>query len=155
MSPYPNLDDQYFAFTINHRSVPDFEPGGLQVQLWNGDEAIDAASFTAGPLNQANDDVQWVQRLKVDDGTLSFEMVDGTSDSWGSFGGNGTLAFTSPTTLENLNGYRPAISLTESQVGYAGNRVQQLLLKKLVWVTDDGETHELLAPIDIDTDLDP
>jgi len=155
MSPYSNLDGQYFAFTINHRSVPDYEPGGLQVQLWNGDEAIDSASFIAGPLNQANDDVHWVQRLKVEDGALLFEVVDGSSDSWGSFGGSGSLAFTSPTTLENLNGYRPAISLTESQVGYAGNRVQQLLLKKLVWVTDDGETHELLAPIDIDTDLDP
>ena len=34
-------------------------------------------------------------------------------------------------------------------------RVQRLLLKKLVWLTDDGETHELYAPIDIDADLDP
>lgn len=155
MSPYANLDSQYFVFTINHRSVPNYEAGGLQVQLWSGDEAVDAESFTAGPLDQTNDIVQWVQRLKVEDGTLSFEVVDGSSASWGSFGGEGSLAFSSPTSLDGLNGYSPGISLTESQVGYAGNRVQRLLLKKLVWLTDDGETHELHVPIDIDTDLDP
>jgi hypothetical protein len=155
MSPQDNLGGQYFLFTINHRSVPSYEPGGMQVQLWNGDEAVAAESFSAGPLDQTNDVVQWVQRLHVENGTLSFEVVDGTSASWGSFGGNGSLAFATPTSLADLNGYRPAISIGESQVGYAGNRVQRLLLKKLVWLTDDGETHELQAPIDIDADLDP
>ena len=155
MSPQDNLDGQYFLFTINHRSVPSYEPGGMQVQLWNGNETVDAESFSAGPLEQSGDVIQWVQRLKVENGTLSFEVVDGTSNSWGSFGGSGSLAFATPTSLEDLNGYRPAVSLGESQVGYAGNRVQRLLLKKLVWVTDDGETHVLQAPIDIDADLDP
>jgi len=155
MSPTADLDGQYFIFTINHRSVPAYEPGGMQLQLWNGDESVDSESHSAGPLDQTNDVVAWVQRLKVENGTLSFEVVDGSSDAWGNFGGNGSLAFTTPTSLDSLNGYRPGISLSESQVGYAGNRVQQLLLKKLVWVTDDGETHELHAPIDIDADLDP
>jgi len=155
MSPYADLDGQYFVFTINHRSVPNYEPGGLQVQLWNGDEPVDAESFSADPLDQTNDVVRWVQRLKVENGTLSFEVVDGSSNSWGSFGGEGGLAFSTATSLESLNDYRPAISLGESQVGYAGNRVQRLLLKKLVWTTDDGQSHELYAPIDIDTDLDP
>ena len=155
MSPHDNLEGQYFLFTINHRSVPSYEPGGMQVQLWNGNEAVDAESYSVGTLDHASDLIQWVQRLKVENGTLSFEVVDGTSDSWGGFGGDGSLAFSTPTSLEDLSGYRPAISLGESQVGYAGNRVQRLLLKKLVWLTDDGESHELHAPIDIDADLDP
>jgi hypothetical protein len=54
-----------------------------------------------------------------------------------------------------LNGYRPAVSLTESQVSYAENRVISLTLTKLVWVTDDGEIHEMNAPIALDTSLDP
>ena len=155
MSPSDNLNGQYFVFTINHRSVPGYEPGGMQVQLWNGNDAVDAESSSVGTLDHSNDVIQWVQRLKVENGTLSFEVVDGSSDAWGSFGGDGSLAFSTPTSLENLSGYRPAISIGESQVGYAGNRVQRLLLKKLVWVTDDGQTHELDAPIDIDADLDP
>ena len=51
--------------------------------------------------------------------------------------------------------YKPAISLTESQIGYADNRVRSLTLKKLVWSTDDGQTHQLSAPIDIHAGLDP
>jgi len=155
MSPQEDLGGQYFLFTLNHRSVPSYQPGGMQVQLWNGDDVSDAETCSAGPLEQSSDVIAWVQRLKVEDGTLSFEVLDGTSESWGSFGGDGSLAFSTPTSLTSLNGYLPAISLGESQVGYAGNRVQRLLLKKLVWLTDDGESHELQAPIDIDTDLDP
>jgi hypothetical protein len=155
MSPNGNLDGQYFLFSLNHFSVPDYQPGGMQVQLWNGENAVDAHTNAAGPLQNVNETINWVQRLRVDDGVLSFEVVDGNSTSWGAFGNDGSLAFSTPTSLESLNGYRPAISIGESQVGYAGNRVQRLLLKKLTWVTDDGESHELYAPIDIDADLDP
>jgi len=155
MSPHSDLDGQYFLFTINHRNVPSYEPGGLQVQLWNGDEAVTAESWGAAALDQASDTISWVERLKVEDGTLMFEVADGSSNAWGSFGGSGSLAISTPTSLENLNGYRPMISIQESQVGYAGNRVQRLLLKKLRWQTSDGEWHELQAPIDIDADLDP
>jgi hypothetical protein len=154
MSPSPDLDGQYFLFTVNYRSQPGYSPGGLQVQLWNNDEPVASESFGAGALDQTNDTVRWVQRMKVEDGTLTFQVVDGTSAAWGDFGGDG-LAIATPTALTSLNGYRPAISIGESQVGYAGNRVQQLKLTKLVWRTSDGETHELYAPIDIDADLDP
>lgn len=154
MSPHSDLDGQFFLFTINHRSAPSYEAGGLQVQLWNGDEVVDTESWGSSVLDQANDTVAWVERLSVADGSLTFEVLDGSSDSWGGFGGE-SLSIVVPTDLESLNGYRPAISLGESQVGYAGNRVQRLLLKKLRWQTADGEWHELHAPIDIDTDLDP
>lgn len=155
MSPNGNVDGQYFLFTVNHSNVPAFEPGGLQVQLWNGANAVDSHSSSLGMLHHNGETVSWVQRLAVENGVLTFAVVDGSCESWGSFGNDGSLAFDTPTSLESLNGYRPAISIGESQVGYAGNRVQRLLLKKLVWVTDDGESHELQAPIDIDADLDP
>jgi hypothetical protein len=154
MSPSDNLDSLYFLFTLNHQSDPEYQAGGMQVQLWDGDTAVEAAGSDAGTLDQANDVISWVQRLKVDGGNLTFEVVDGTSSSWGAFGG-GSLSLSTPTSLDSLNGYRPAVSIAESQVGYAGNRVQALILKRLVWVTDDGQSHELVAPIDIDTDLDP
>jgi hypothetical protein len=46
------------------------------------------------------------------------------------------------------------VSITESQVGYAENRVTSLVLKKLVWVLEDGTVHEQNAPIPVDTSLD-
>lgn len=156
MSPYEDLGGVFYVFTLNHRILPNYSPGGMQVQLWDGESAVDTADGSAdGAMDQTNDVVSWVQRLKIDNGTLSFEVVDGSSLSWGAFGNDGSLKITTPTSLDSLNGYRPAISLTESQVGYAGNRVQSLVLTKLVWQTDDGETHELYAPIDIDADIDP
>ena len=155
MSPSGDLDGQYFLFTVNYRNVPSYEPGGLQVQLWNGDEAVATESFGASALDQTNDTIHWVERLKVENGSLSFQVVDGSSSAWGDFGGGDSLSISTPTSLTNLNGYRPAISLGESQVGYAGNRVQHLTLTRLVWRTSDGQSHELVAPIDIDADLDP
>lgn len=154
MSPNGNVAGQYFLVTINHRNVPGYSPGGVQVQLWEGEEPVVAESFDAPTLDRADDTIHWVQRLRAEDGTLSFQVVDGSSSAWGGFGGE-SLSLSTPTSLANLNGYRPAISIGESQVGYAGNRVQHLTLTKLVWRTDDGESHELQAPIDIDADLDP
>jgi hypothetical protein len=154
MSPTADLDEKYFLFTLNHRSVPEYLAGGAQVQLWDGDEVVEVESFNASVLDQTNDVIEWTQRLAVEDGTLTFEVTDGSSNSWGNFG-DGSLAVSTPTSLANLNGYHPRVSVTESQVGYAGNRVQRLLLKRLVWRTSDGQTHELHAPIDIDTGLEP
>jgi hypothetical protein len=156
MSPSGNLDGQYFLFTLNHHTVPQYEPGGMQVQLWDGDAVVDEQVGTAeGPLSIPNEEIRWVERLELDGTSLKFEVLDGSSQTWGSFGGTGILNLTAPTTLTDLNGYRPAVSLTESEVGYAGNRVVSLTLDKLVWRTEDGQIHELNAPIDIDTDIDP
>jgi hypothetical protein len=156
MSPTGDLDGPYFLFTLNHRTVPQYEPGGMQVQLWDGDAAVDEQVGAAeGPLSVPNEEIRWVQRLEIDGGALKFQVLNGTSQTWGPFGGNGVLKLAVPTTLTELNSYRPAVSLSESEVGYAGNRVVSLSLDKLVWRTEDGQVHELNAPIDIDTDIDP
>lgn len=60
-----------------------------------------------------------------------------------------------PTSVVNLNTYRPQISLTQSGVSFAGNRVHSLTLTKLRWIDSEGEEYEMEAPIDVDADLDP
>lgn len=154
MSPTGNIDGTHFLVTLNHSAVPDYAPGGVQVQHWEGSELVQAQSSHEGAaLDQSEEVITWVQRLTLDEGHIRFSVLDGHSGTWGNFGGDeSTLA--ASTALTSLNSYRPAVSLTESQVNYAENRVQSLTLKKLVWVTDDGETHEQNAPIPIDTSLD-
>ena len=83
----------------------------------------------------------WSQNISLQNGQLSFQVRDGNSETWGQFGGS-DLSLTVATSLTSLNSYRPAVSLSESQVGYAQNRVGSLTLTKLVWVTDDGQVHE-------------
>ena len=155
MSPDGGLDGVHFLFTLNHVSMPDYKPGGMQVQAWGGGELVaDSVAEEVGVLSHASDVVRWVQRLTLEDGSLSFQILNGEAESWGTFGGD-DLSLNVATSLSSLNGYKPGISITESQVSYAENRVESLTLTKLVWITDDGEVHEMNAPIAVDTSLDP
>lgn len=156
MSPTGDLDSDYFMFTLNHRSHPEYSPGAMQVQRWCGDDVVDTREGSASGLLTHNDEVvTWVQRTKISYGYLSFKVYNGTSTSWGSFGAYSQLRLRFPTHLTNLNGYRPATSLGESGVSFGGNRVRSLTLTKIKWWDSLGNEYELNAPIDIDADLDP
>ncbi|MCA9235376.1 MAG: hypothetical protein KDA44_07880 [Planctomycetales bacterium] len=156
MSHTGDLLSDYFVFTVNHHSHPEFAPGGMQVQRWNADEAV---AVHAGPsentLDHTEETLRWVQRMTLDDGLLTFEIDNGTSDSWGSFGGEGYLRLVLGVDAVNLNNYRPAVSIEQSGVSYAGNRVRSLTLTRLRWTDTAGQVYELIAPIDVDADLDP
>lgn len=154
LSPDGDLEGVQFLFTLNHVTAPEYEPGGMQVQIWDGDHLEESAAAETGALAYNQETVRWVQRLSLENETLTFQVVDGESETWGGFGG-GQLSLSLTTSLTSLNGYKPGVSLTESQVGYAENRVVSLILTKLVWTTDDGEVHEMNAPIAVDTSLDP
>jgi hypothetical protein len=154
ISPNGNVDGDFFIVELNHSSAPDYASGGIQVQHWNGEELVESRVAHDGTnLESNNETVTWVQRMTVQDGTLTFQVADGQSESWGTFGGD-ELSVSLSTSQPWLNHYRPSVSLSESQVGYAENRVVSLTLTKLVWVTEDGQVHEQNAPIPIDTSLD-
>jgi hypothetical protein len=155
MSPTGSLDGDYFVFTLNLQSDPEYVPGGLQVQQWCGDNILDSRASKSGTLHHDNEVVRWVQRTELHGGVITFEVLAGASESWGDFGDTGALKFTIASSLTTLNGYRPAISLTESGVSFAGNRVRSLVLTKIRWFDAEGNAYELNAPIDIDADLDP
>lgn len=154
MSPKNDVGGKHFLFTLNHVTLPDYRPGGMQVQAWDGDSFSDEkVGNTSTALQNSNETVRWTQKLALGDGTLTFQVVNGESATWGAFGGD-DLTITVPSSIGALNSYKPSVSLSESQVGYAENRVASLTLTKLVWVTEDGVVHEQNAPIPIDTSLD-
>lgn len=153
MSPTGNVDGLHFLFTLNHGTVPEYAPGGLQVQQWNGDYFVSSRTASEGvTIDTSEELIHWTQRISLQDGHVKFQIRDGESDTWGSFGDGLTLWVDS--SQSSLNSYRPSVSLSESQVNYAENRVTSLTLTKLVWVTEDGQTHEQNAPIPIDISLD-
>jgi hypothetical protein len=156
MSPIGDVESDYFILTLNHWTYPEFAAGGVQVQRWHGEECYAfAQAENRALLDSDQETVSWKQRISLADGHLKFEIIDGNSESWGQFGHNGHLILTVPTSLTRLNAYRPAVSIEQSGISYAGNRVSSLVLKKLEWRTIDGEEHGLVAPIDIATQLDP
>jgi hypothetical protein len=129
ISPFGHLNGLHAAFELNHQSQPSFSGGGLQLQVWNGGEAPAATQKQKNgeSLAQANETITWIQKMDLADGQLVFDVDDGNSQSWGSFG-QGLWAAV-PTTLTNLNAYNPLVSVNASGVGFASNRVTSLKLK--------------------------
>src|SRR5687768_5141557 len=69
VSPDGDLDGVHFLFTLNHVTIPDYQPSGMQVQSWDGEDLVDAAAAGYGPLSHDSEVVRWVQRLSLDDET--------------------------------------------------------------------------------------
>ena len=132
ISPVGNLDSLYATFMINHHDAPEFAEGGLELQVWNDESLLVSNRYPdQSVLTTTGETVRWTQSMTVGPEGLVFEILNGTSTTWGDFGGEGNLKITMPTTLEDLNGFNPAISVEHSDVGYAANRVQSLVLKRV------------------------
>jgi hypothetical protein len=157
MLPEGHSDGDYFMFTLNFKAAPAYYAGGMQVSLWNGENLVHYRNGPKeGQINVANETVVWTQRLSVDGGESTFEIVGGDSQTWETFGGQGYLRTCASTNLTNLNAYSPFRSMEESGISFAGNRVSSLTLKQVKWEFSDGRTYTATAPFDIDNDeLDP
>lgn len=156
MSATGDTESDYFLVTLNHWSSPSFLPGGVQAQHWRNDEVVNATHSQAhSPLDVDGETIRWAQRISLNDCVLQFDVINGSSASWGDFTNGDSLSLSTHTTLARLNSYLPAVSLNESGIGYAGNRVSSLVLERITWRDSEGEEYEMIAPIDIDSDLDP
>jgi hypothetical protein len=139
LSPLGDLNGLYAAFELNHQSQPTYTGGGLQLQVWNANE-VPAATRTQKDrenLHHANETITWTQKMELANGYITFDIDDGVSQSWGSFG-EGVIA-TVPTTLSNLNAYNPLVSVNGSGVGFSSNRVTSLKLKKVTVHLSTGQ----------------
>ncbi len=150
MSPVGDTVGRYFSFELNHQGVPSFAAGGLNVQVWEEGTLAGTVHANVGQLLQTEGEtVMWTQQLSVEDGVLRFVVHSGSSTTWGNFGDDGALQASAPTDLTDLNAYAAGVSLANSGVGFAGNRVHSLRLKKLRLYTSDGEhtVHDLDAVV--------
>lgn len=139
-APVGEVDGWYATFEINHQSTPDFQSGGLHLQVWHGDDLQDTVCHdNHAVMNSAGEVVRWTQRMRLEDGKLYFSVRNGASTTWGAFGSWGTLWQSVPTTLSSLGGYDPESTVKNSGVGYGGNRVSSLVLKEVRRYRADGE----------------
>jgi hypothetical protein len=131
MSPVDNADGVHALLELNHASLPDFSAGGLQLQVWSGEDWLtlrDHADFT---LHHSGETVTWTRRMSLGAGKLTFTCVNGVSDSWGAFGGTGNIKLTVNSLLLNLDGYNPEISRAQSGVSFGAQRVTSLKIKRV------------------------
>jgi hypothetical protein len=138
-SPTGSLNGLHAAIELNHRSQPSFSPGGLQLQVWNGASLVTSRTFTnTAQLSTDNETVRWTQRLSQYGDYLLFEVVDGSSTTWGEFDSPTSLKALVSASVADLNAYHPDVSAENSGVGFAGNRVQSLVLKEVRLTTESG-----------------
>jgi hypothetical protein len=141
-SPVGDIRSLHAVFEINQRTLPSFSSGGLQLQLWDGQSPrthVEAGATQV--LGNPDETITWTQVMEISGGVLRFTVSGGQSATWGSFGGE-DLKTEVPTALANLNQYDPLVSIDHSAVGYAGNRVKSLTLKRVRIVSATGDTAE-------------
>lgn len=147
MSPFDSLDELYFGVDLNHAQKANYDGGGFQTKAMNGSTLMaDALSFAGDNLSQSGEVVRWTQLMAIVDQELVFAIKNGTSQSWGSFGGPETLV-RQAAPLSHLNNYTPYRSAEWSGVGFASNRVASLKLTRVRYFLDDGNVTEV--PVDL------
>jgi hypothetical protein len=137
MAPCSDWSDLYATFLINHRLDPDYDPGGMELELYQQDVLIDWVDRRHRTLNTSGEQVTWTQRMHLQGDQLSFQIRNGNSATWGNFGGGG-FSITLTTSLTDLNGYSSKVSIDNSGVTYASHRVASLVLKSVRGYSADG-----------------
>src|SRR3954452_23237172 len=80
MSPNHDVTGMHFLFTLNHVTLPEYQPGGMQVQAWDGDNlSQEKAGSASAALQNSGETVRWTQRLSLHDATLTFQVADAQS----------------------------------------------------------------------------
>jgi len=153
LSPFGHLESVYAAFEFNHRSQPQFTAGGVQVQVWNGEEPLaNRPSEFTNKLQFSGETVRWTQVMELNGGQLHFEIANGSSTSWGEFGTGHSLRVSVASSLSTLSGYSSSVSVDSSGVGYAGNRVTSVTLKRVRrYLVNNDLLDEVTSPVVVHT----
>ena len=130
MSPVGDTTAQFARLTLNYWEEPAFEPGGLQLQAYKGDELFARKSYGRKKLSANAETITWTQVLEMSGNRVTFTVVDGQSTSWGAFGGV-SLRVKMPVSVPDLNAYNSNVSTGKTEVTYGGNRVKRLVLKEV------------------------
>lgn len=139
IAPGNDLDGVYATFELNHCSTPQSAVGGLHLHVWDGETRLQSTSAPeTRQLATSGESITWTQRMTLQNGQLIFEVVNGHSTTWGAFGGQGNLKVSAPCSATSLDGYTPTVSVNNSGVSYASQRVQNLVLRQVRLVKADG-----------------
>ncbi|MEZ6137515.1 MAG: hypothetical protein R3C53_21715 [Pirellulaceae bacterium] len=148
MLPFGNLSEMLVQFDFNHGHTPDFSAGGIQVRVTENDESLDSYRMQEGQkLSEENELVSWTQVIQKASNGYYFGIINGQSESFGSFGSVSEAAFVTngDAGIVSLNAYRFEDSLENSGVSYAANRVTYLRLKRVRLYNSSGEGIEIVV----------
>jgi len=146
MAPTEALTGPRWLLTLNAQSQPGLATGGVVLTYWRQNTPRTESRAKEGvPLHFAGETITWTQSLAIDRGTLTCQIQNGHSQSWGDFPERGTLSVSAATDLRNLNRYAPDVSYYNSGVSgrnLAPARVRTLTLRAVRFYTRDGRASE-------------
>lgn len=87
MSPVGDVESFYAQVSWNYREYPNFRAGGLQLQFWDDETCVQRRMLESGSLSLDAETITWTQQLELKENILTFRIIDGESETWGSFGG--------------------------------------------------------------------
>ena len=139
MSTTNRLEDVHALFELNHKTQPSFVPGYLQLQCWSGDTLLGyGTSGKTGLLKTTGETIRYTIRMSLGGGNVEFDVRNGNSTTWGTFGSQGYLRIRIPTTQTYFPLYSPDVSTANSRIAYASHRVQRFALKQVRYYSAGG-----------------
>lgn len=137
MMPDGSREDIFALFCLNFHEVPYFTPGGMEIQLWEGEEVIDVDAHDSYELSENEETLRWTQSLQIDSGRLEVQVRNGESVSFGSFGDD-SFEVSHETSFENLDSYSVEDTVANSGVSLGANRVRLLKIVEVRSFKSDG-----------------
>lgn len=130
MSSTDRLEDVHAILEMNHATLPDYQAGGMSLQIWSSGTNLDYMVHPHKDKLHVQDEVlTYTMTMKISDGTVRFEVKNGTASSWGNYGIGGFWR-TVTTSQSEFTQYSPATSVKFSKVGYAKHRVKKFYMKE-------------------------
>jgi hypothetical protein len=147
ISPVNHLDGQFMILEVNRATQGEYAPGGLQLQAWQGDSVVRIPSTSVlTVLRYDNEIVTYTISMETRGEKLRVEVINGHSMSWGDFGDDGDLLVESPTTLTDLSGYSPELSVLNAAVEIGAHRVKEFALTEVRFYSSGDEVVNTIRP---------
>ena len=137
LAPSWSLCGKYAVLELNCATQPAFSSGGVQLQLWCDGSIVQSRSNSRwGSLHLENEVIRYTSVMSIKDSHLTFEIINGSSETWDHFG-VGELKVQTETWRTDLNSYDPNFTLSNSQIGFASHRVRRLALERVRYFKAD------------------
>jgi hypothetical protein len=139
LTPDASRRSTYFQLQLNYADDNHFSGGGFRVSALQSEQAVDHARSEARDLFSTDGEVvRWTNVVAIRDGEILFAIKNGTSQSWGMFGGPEYLVRMPQYDVESLANYNPRLSLEDVDIGFGRNRVDSLVLRRVRVYREDG-----------------
>ena len=125
MRPIAGNDNLYAVLCLNYQDSDMFVENGLELQMWDGSSLVDDYGIDNEPLSTEAEVIRWTQALTIQGGQIYFDIISGSSTTFGAFGGKG-FRVSAVTGLSDLGRYDPVDSAKNSGITLGANRVFML-----------------------------